>query len=560
MSKHRKSGFSGKRSMQGLDPNEPLRHAAHKRPVTRRDFLAQGFLTGAGIITVPSLMGLLGGARDARAAISLSPDISTLKTDCGLDVLGGGKIPFICFDLAGGANMVGSNVLVGGPGGYMDDPVSTAGYNKMGIPGDMVPGGVEATPTATSNGDYTDTTLGLPFHSDAPYLRGILDKIDIANTAPGVNGAVIPARSENDSGNNPHNPMYGIYKTGANGELLSLIGSRSSESGGNSIAPPALVDPSARPTKVDRPSDVTGLVDTGKLVGLLSQQDAVAVMESIHRISAMKMGRMPTKLTPAERDAVVQDLVRCGYVKSADLVARFGDPAALDPERDPDILGASGIFSQDEWDGNDGGEFRKTASVMKMVIDGYAGAGTIQMGGFDYHTGERATGELRDLRAGRCMGACLEYAKRKGKPLMIYVFSDGSLASNGTLDNTPDGRGKGVWTGDNSSTAASFFLVYNPGPSGRPQLLQPAPDGISVHKQIGWFRTSDGSVETGATPAANNVNLLVDTLLLNYLALHGSDAQARYSSLFGNNLGDATMLDSLTAFQPIVNGTIDNPI
>ena len=47
---------------------------------------------------------------------------------------------------------------------------------------------------------------------------------------------------------------------------------------------------------------------------------------------------------------------------------------------------------------------------MKLVINGYAGAGCISMGGFDYHTGERGTGEQRDLRAGRCMGACLEYA------------------------------------------------------------------------------------------------------------------------------------------------------
>ena len=45
---------------------------------------------------------------------------------------------------------------------------------------------------------------------------------------------------------------------------------------------------------------------------------------------------------------------------------------------------------------------------------------------------------------------------------MIYVFSDGSLSSNGMVDNSVDGRGKGEWTGDNQQTAASFFLVYNP--------------------------------------------------------------------------------------------------
>jgi hypothetical protein len=180
---------------------------------------------------------------------------------------------------------------------------------------------------------------------------------------------------------------------------------------------------------------------------------------------------------------------------------------------------------------------------MKMVVNGYAGAGTITMGGFDYHTGDRATGELRDLRAGRCIGACLEYAARVGVPIMIYVFSDGSLASNGTIDNSVDGRGKGVWTGDNSSTAASFFLVYSP--AGRPQALR---------QQIGYFR-ADGSVETASSPAANNVNLLVETVILNYMALHGE--QGLFSTLFpSNGLGSSTLRDSLTAFEPIVNGTI----
>ncbi len=240
--------------------------------------------------------------------------------------------------------------------------------------------------------------------------------------------------------------------------------------------------------------------------------------------------------------------MRCGYVKSADLVDRYGNPAALNPSLDPDIIGP--IFSQAEYDGDS--EFRKTASVMKLVLNGYAGAGTITMGGFDYHTGNRSVGEIRDLRAGRCMGACLEYAARLGVPLMLYVFSDGSVASNGAVDNSIEGRGKGVWTGDNGSTAASCFLVYNP--AGRPGLLGATPEQQAQHQQIGFFR-GDGWVETSAAPAANNVNLLVETVVLNYMALHGE--QGSFSGRFpGHGLGNAAMLDQLTAFQPIVNGTL----
>ena len=150
------------------------------------------------------------------------------------------------------------------------------------------------------------------------------------------------------------------------------------------------------------------------------------------------------------------------------------------------------------------------------------------------------------------MGACLEYAARLNVPLMMYVFSDGSLSSNGVIDNSEQGRGKGEWTSDNQSTAASFFLVYNPG--GRPQLLGATPEQQARHQQIGWFRP-DGSVETASSPAANNVNQLVELTVLNYLALHGE--QASFPSLFpGHGLGSPTLRDQLTAFQPIVNGTI----
>jgi hypothetical protein len=150
------------------------------------------------------------------------------------------------------------------------------------------------------------------------------------------------------------------------------------------------------------------------------------------------------------------------------------------------------------------------------------------------------------------MGACLEYAARLNMPLMIYVFSDGSVSSNGTLDNSVEGRGKGVWTSDNSSTAGSFFLVYNPG--GKPVLRGSTEDAQLIQQQIGYFR-ADGSVETASSPAANNVNLLVETVALNYMALH--DDLGGFEVEFPNHgLGNSSLRDSLTAFHPIVSGTI----
>jgi hypothetical protein len=198
---------------------------------------------------------------------------------------------------------------------------------------------------------------------------------------------------------------------------------------------------------------------------------------------------------------------------------------------------------------------------MKLVIDGHAGAGTVTMGGYDYHGGRRARGEGRDLRAGRCIGAALDYARRKEQQLMIYVFSDGSLSSNGMIDNQagdglvgraseqPGGRGKGEWVSDNQQTACTWFLVYNP-PSmgGRARLRGGSPDEQAQHQQLGHFRSS-GNVETGAKPFANNVDLLVDAITLNYMALHGEEGA--FGSTFTNSPLNFSDIDSLIAFQSI---------
>jgi len=218
-------------------------------------------------------------------------------------------------------------------------------------------------------------------------------------------------------------------------------------------------------------------------------------------------------------------------------VAQAAQPAGVTP-----------IFTADEYNGDN--EFRKTAALMKMVISGYAGAGTVTMGGYDYHGQGRNTGETRNFRAGRCIGACLEYAARKQVPLMIYIFSDGSLSANGVVNNTAAGRGKLDWASDNQATAASLVLVYKP--TGRVQFRNEA------RKQIGSCNAA-GDVVTTSSPAANSVNQLVETVLLNYMGLHSQEGQ--FANLFPTHgLGLPEQRDALTLFQPVCNGTITTPL
>jgi hypothetical protein len=545
-----------------IAPDAPLLYEDHGRPMSRRQFIRQGFMSGSATILTGSILNVIANPNSAMAAIA--PDLVALQNSIGCSLVPSGagtSVPFICFDLAGGANLAGSNVLVGQGGGQMD-LLSTAGYSKLGVPGDMLPGQDSTNvttlnpSTGTPTPDFTNNELNLLFHADSAMLLGIREKADTAIATGRIDGCVIPARSDNDTGNNPHNPLYGLVMAGARGEVVDIIGSRSSVSGGNSMAPAMQINPEFRPTKVDRFSDVTGMVDVGDLTTILGADDVTAVMESIARVTHKKL-KLGTITSGLSNDDIIKDLIRCNYLKAADITNRFAN-TPVDPELDSLIN--PGIFTQAELDGDR--EFRKTASVMKMVLEGYAAGGCITMGGYDYHTGDRNTGENRDLRAGRCIGACLEYAEAMQKPLMIYVFSDGSVFSNGNPDdstsanlNTPNvvlgGGGKGQWTGDNSSTACSYFLAYDP-LKNVPQWTGGTPRPIELHRQIGSM-SAGASVVTSATPAANNVNLLVNMMLLNYMALNGSlDAgTSAFTTAFPNH-GLGNNLDDYIAFGRIL--------
>jgi hypothetical protein len=537
-----------KKSKAPLGIHDPLLLQEHPRPRTRREFVAQSFWTGAATVVAPTLAGMLAYPRAARA--TLANDIQNAVTACNITT-GAGKIPFICFDLQGGGNIAGSNVLVGGPGGQLDF-LSVAGYSKLGLPGSMVP-------NASATGSFVDSSFGLRYHSDSAHLRGMKLRASAAAMA-GTTGTIIPALSQNDTNTNPHNPTYGIYQFGARGGLLNLIGSNSSVSGGNSMAPPTMVIAAAQPTVVDSSADSKGLVSTGQLSTLLpSPADVTNVLESMKRASDAKFGVVQAYPANAALNTAAvgaAGIQPCSFTKAAYIVDRYNNPAAVNPDVDPNIVGSSGIFQTAEYQANS--DYQKTAAIMKLVIDGNAAAGTIEMGGFDYHSGNRMDGEARDLNLGNCIGAVLEYANRVGKPVMIYIFSDGSLASSGMIDNSVGGRGKGVWTADNQNVAATYFLVFNP--AGRAQSAQTNPE---MSMQIGNFNP-DGSQNTTSSPAGNNVPNLVQMVVLNYMALHSANAISQWPTLYpapnlNNTLGSGTALEPLIAWQPLaglVNGMV----
>ncbi|MBT3583889.1 MAG: general secretion pathway protein GspF [Halobacteriovoraceae bacterium] len=460
---------------------------------TRRDFLGQGLVAGLGYTLAPSVLGSL--YSNAAQAV-----------ECGSTAQFAQKTPVIILDLAGGANFAGSNVMVGGAGGQLD---FIADYTTLGLPASMGP-----AMTGQLNNE-----MGLMFHNDSAILRGIQNTTSMANRLK-CDGGIFCTSSSDDTSNNPHNPMYWLNKAGAEGELTPLAGTRNTPSGGRSVMPPESFNPALQPVTLTRPSDALSLVNVGKLGSLFDQAKAEKILKSIENLSESRIASFAQQSLPDQ----VKDLIRCGYVGTNDLISKF-TAQAIDPSLDNAVLQA--------FDNLGDGDQRKTATIAKMVIDGYIGAGTVEKGGYDYHNGTRATGENRDFDAGELIGRIISLAALKGKDVMIYVISDGAVSAKNEVDNSNDGRGKFVWSGDSGQRSSAFMLLYRN--AGRATLR-------TGRRQVGHFK-DNGAVENSATPASNSVTNLAKLITANYLALHGEEA--KLAEVVGDNPFGASLNDYL---------------
>ena len=124
------------------------------------------------------------------------------------------------------------------------------------------------------------------------------------------------------------------------------------------------------------------------------------------------------------------------------------------------------------------------------------------------------------------------------------MFSDGSVsADTSTAEDDGNGTTKYRWQSDDSQTAASFVLVYSP--NGRPTLRNGA-----ASQQLGFFR-ANGSIDTASSPFANSVTQLAELVVLNYLALHGEEAN--FGTVLTNpGLGTGAAVAPYIAFNRIV--------
>lgn len=445
-------------------------HYRDHNPKTRRQFMAQGLLGFSALAFAPELL-----LKTANA-----------QTASGCAVSGsGGLTPVIIIDIAGGGNIAGGNVMVGGAGGQMNFLQS---YSTNGLSAAEHP----------SIAGMINQDMGLVFHSRSGILAGI-KSVASMNTQLQMEGTIFATISNDDTGNNQSNPIYWLNKAGAKGSLTQLGGTQESPSGGNSQSPIESINPTNAPVRVRSRNDALNLVSLGNsLTGTYNQNQLDAILSRSAGISENKINAIPKRSLP---DAI-KKIVTCGFSGTPEQVKNFS-PSVVDPDGDAVI---TPIFNRI----TDQGVRDVAKPLVKLVLDGVLGAGTITLGGYDYHDNTRTSGDSRDRELGQLIGAIVETAAARQKDVVIYVLTDGGVGSGG-----PDANGRLVWTGDNGERSSSFMMVYKK--DGRPAMR-------NNKRQIGYFQ-ANGAVSPTAALTSNSVTNTAKAMVANYLALHGLEGR-----------------------------------
>jgi hypothetical protein len=492
--------------------SQGMYHSNHKPAVTRRDLIARGFASGFGYVFTPSILSF--AAKDAFGACAES--VAANATNF---------LPFMAVELAGGANLAGSNFMVGGRGGQLNY-LAAGSYGSLGLPPDQEP---------TQSSIVMDSSMGIAMHPNSGFLFGLMS-VTSAATRASVDAFVTASRSDDDTQNNPHSCLYWIQKAGSKGQLIDIIGTENTDSGARAAIPPESFNPSARPTVVSNFRGAAGLISAGAIEERLAGQ-AGKILAASRAMSEQRLAAFNTKTLPDQ----VKELVRCGYLKSEENVAKVSSNA-LNPETDAEVVALRAITTVVDFpvvagsrpiarnfQNFNAGNDERVISIAKLVLDGYAGSGSVVLGGYDYHGNPRATQELKDFEAGRSVGLALELAHLKQKNLALYVYTDGSVSCGnaGQVENTPGAGNKPAFTSDNGARSSAVMFVHRAGNAGRPELVE------AQRRQLGFHDVGGAVGDDGSFVTSNNPVLVSKLMVLNYLALLGKEADL--AKIVGDN-------------------------
>jgi hypothetical protein len=451
--------MSQKKSQQDIPMWAKL---GHGRPITRRELLSAGALSFSAAMFVPSWLN------------SILPKAAAADLTCSN---GASLIPFITLNLSGGAALQ-ANYIPQDQGGQL-----LPSYNILGL------GSTSTLPIEKEFGK-------VPFAGQvngrliSQFLQGMRSAAPTAlsNTA----FVSICARSRDDTAANKFSVDGLLAKAGLGGSLLPNLGSTASATGITQDA--SLVIPPT-PLRVNSFNQLTSSLGYNSNLQTLNTQQQLSLAKLVSRLSETQSRKIASIAGGAEAKAVLD----CAGIKNESVLKRGSD--AVDPRQDM----RAGTKLQTIWNINANTNVTSQdlvfSSMVYNALTSQAGSVALELGGYDYHDNTRSTGDSKDFNAGQTVGRILESAAALGKPLFLYICSDGSLVSADSTSSTAP------WTADSGTSGMAYMLYFNPS-------ARPATSGF----QIGQFLP--GQVVDESTPFGNAPELAAAVVFANYLKVN----------------------------------------
>lgn len=452
----------------------------HGRPVTRREMLSTGLLPFAAAITMPSWIDFFrlpeAKAADLQCQGNQPSDLSA----------------FITVNLAGGASLGANYVPTQANGDLLNS------YKVMGL-------GVTAKlPIEREFGN-------VPF---AGMVQGRLISQFLAGLRVGAPSALsktaflaLCTRTRDDSLTNTMCIDGLLYKAGLKGTLLPNIGQRNTQTGINQAAA-VLIPPT--PLRVTSLASMTGALNysasLGSRLSVKQRQDLARLISNLSESQTRRLASM-------DAGSALKTAIDCAGVHNINM-AQTGSEL-IDPRRNKDFVSEFykiwGVNSSTLSDDRD----LVFGAITYNALKGQCGSAGLVMSGYDYHDDTRTTGDERDFIAGQAIGRMLETALALGKPLTVYVCTDGHCSSAYSESYSSS------WISDRGTAGVSYMLMFDP--KGRPK---------TTGFQIGSF--TNGQVAAENTPVGSRMEAAATSIFANYLAFNGK--MDRFDSIAGRIL------------------------
>jgi hypothetical protein len=450
-----------------------LAASGHGKPVTRREALGLGLISGGAYVIAPSVLGSL------YAQTSMAQD--ALGVACPAEGGGAGGIGAIVLELAGGSNLAGYNVFVGGLGGQRDV-----------LPDYRTIGGTAVTPTATPQ-------YGLYWNQNSQILAGMNARITDQAVKDKVKGILFCATSGDDTANNMYIPTHHLVKAGAAGEVAKLIGTAGKITGARSQVDPKAIEAGLSAIAISKPADAVSLVAKNAIAAQIGDEALTKILKTTANMGTEALCNV-SRRSLSEQMALI---CGCRYDKSYELATKF-TADVMDPTKDPMITTAFGPGAANATD---------VATIAKVVVTGLAGVGVVVKGGYDYHGQGKATQDTKDRAVGDAIGGIIAYAALKNRPVTIIVVTDGGVSSDAS----------GAFQGDSGQRSSALQFSFHP-------------NGTQVRAgkdpQVGAYK-ADGTIDRTVNAISDSSPNLALAFTANFLALKGEES--KLAKIFGDS-------------------------